>query len=189
MRWPRVPSPEEAAPAGPAVPSGVDHVAWAVRDLGRAAGFFLALDGRVVAGGDESGLNVRSLHITFPGPGKVELLSPLGPGPIADFVERYGERVHHVTFSNDRADGLAAVADDLTRAGHRAVDLDTTGKAWQEFFVGPRAAFGCIVQVVDRMDQYGPAVAGLDLESVLAGEWRWERGVPVRSGPGPQRGG
>ena len=161
--------------------TGLDHVAWAVRDLASAARLFAAdLGGRVVAGGDEVELNVRSVHIVYPGHGKVELLSPIGPGPIAAFVDRYGDRVHHVTFTHAGPGGIEGLAARLGAAGRRVVGLDTDHKAWQELFVGPGSAFGCIVQVVDRMDQYGGAVPGLTLASVLAGEWFWQRGVPVR---------
>ena len=169
-------------PGPPQVPeTGLDHVAWAVRDLASAARLFAAdLGGRVVAGGDELELNVRSVHIVYPGRGKVELLSPIGPGPIAAFVDRYGDRVHHVTFTHTGPGGITGLAGRLSTAGRRVVGLDTDHKAWQELFVGPGSAFGCILQVVDRMDQYGAAVPGLTLASVLAGEWSWQRGVPVR---------
>jgi catechol 2,3-dioxygenase-like lactoylglutathione lyase family enzyme len=168
-----LPSP---GPDGPQ--SGLDHVAWVVRDLAAAAWFFgPALGGTVIAGGDETELNVRSLHVSYPRGGKVELLSPTGPGLHASFLDRYGDRVHHVTFVHD---GIAGLAARLQAGGYRVAGLDTTGKAWEELFVSPASAHGCVVQVVNRMDHYGPRVPGLTVESVLAGQWRWLDGVPVR---------
>ena len=158
--------------------SGLDHVAWVVRDLAAAAAFFgPALGGMVIAGGDETELNVRSLHISYPRGGKVELLSPTGPGLHAGFLDRYGDRMHHVTFVHD---GIAALAARLQAAGYRVTGLDTARKAWEELFIGPASAHGCVVQIVNRMDHYGPRVAGLTAASVLAGQWQWLDGVPVR---------
>jgi hypothetical protein len=174
-----LPSPGPNGPDGP--PSGLDHVAWVVRDLAAAAQFFgAALGGIVIAGGDETELNVRSLHLSYPRGGKVELLSPTGPGLHADFLNRYGDRVHHVTFVHD---GIAGLAGRLQAGGYRVAGLDTTSKAWEELFVAPSSAHGCVVQVVNRMDHYGPRVTGLTVESVLAGQWRWLDGAPVRQHP------
>jgi hypothetical protein len=174
-----------SSPRPDSTPSGLDHVAWVVRDLAAAARFFgPALGGTVIAGGDETELNVRSLHLSYPHGGKVELLSPTGPGLHADFLDRYGDRVHHVTFVHD---GIADLAARLQAGGYRVTGLNTTGKAWEELFVGPASAHGCVVQVVNRMDHYGPRVVGLTAESVLDGRWRWRDGVPVRQDGAPGR--
>src|SRR5207248_3087060 len=76
----------------------MDHAGVAVLDLGQAANLFgELLGGRLVAGGTHDGQQIRTLHFAFAGGGKVELLQPLGTGPLERHIVKRGEGLHHIT--------------------------------------------------------------------------------------------
>ena len=59
----------------------------------------------------------------FPGGGKIELLEPLGDGFLSQFLDRYGEGLHHVTF---KTDDIGAAIEELQGAGYELVDVTST---------------------------------------------------------------
>jgi catechol 2,3-dioxygenase-like lactoylglutathione lyase family enzyme len=80
----------------------IDHVGVVVRDieLTRAAyvrDLGLEPDGEEVVGS----VNVRLAYLKCRGdrdPAYLQLVQPLGPGPVADFLAEHGEGLHHVCF-------------------------------------------------------------------------------------------
>ena len=83
----------------------VHHIALNVRDLEAALGFYSGTLG-LRASAPVSGAGFRSSTVNC-GKSQVLLITPDGPGSLADEVERYGEGVRHVAFESD-APGLAA---------------------------------------------------------------------------------
>jgi methylmalonyl-CoA/ethylmalonyl-CoA epimerase len=165
----RVGAPAAPPPARHARPA-LDHVGIAVDDLAAAAALFATgLGGSLVAGGLEPGTGLRSVHVAYPGGGKVELLQPTGPGPVADFLARRGQGVHHLTVLVD--DVPSAVAR-LTSEGHEMVGTDTTTAAWHESYLSPRSAMGCLVQLVRPGPDYGRPTA-VAIDDVVADRWAW----------------
>jgi methylmalonyl-CoA epimerase len=158
----------------------LDHVGMAVRDLQRAAQLYVdGLGGELVAGGLEPDTGLRSLHVAFPGGGKIELLEPTKAGPVADFIERRGEGVHHLTVL---VDDIPASASRLSDLGFSIVGVSEDSPVWHEAYVSPRSALGCLLQLVRPGPGYGKPVA-ISLEEVLAGQWTWEDRSPKRVGP------
>lgn len=158
------------APAARHARPALDHVGIAVEDLAAATALFATgLGGSLVAGGLEPGTGLRSVHVAYPGGGKVELLQPTGPGPVADFLARRGQGVHHLTVLVD--DVPSAVAR-LTSEGHEMVGTDTTTEAWHESYVSPRSAMGCLVQLVRPGPDYGRPTA-VAIDDVVADRWTW----------------
>ena len=147
----------------------LDHVAVAVRDVGAGAGLFSgALGGRFLFCGDNDHQGIRVAQFALPGGMKIELISPLrDDAPVARFLERRGEGVHHLTLLVE--DVEVAVAR-LTGLDYEVVDVDLGSTYWREAFVRPRSAFGTLLQLADttiRWDEH--AASGITLDDVLAG--------------------
>lgn len=147
----------------------LDHVAVAVRDVRAGAALFGgALGGRFLFGGDNDHQGIRVAQFALPGGMKIELISPLrDDAPVARFLERRGEGVHHLTLIVE--DVEVAVAR-LTALGYEVVDVDLDSPHWREAFVRPRSAFGTLLQLADTTQRWDvPAASGITLEDVLAG--------------------
>jgi methylmalonyl-CoA/ethylmalonyl-CoA epimerase len=169
---------EDPSAAGRAPSVRFDHVGIVVSDLERAVRTFADLLGaRLVAGGTEAGAQVRSAFVEYPGGGKLELLQPIGPGPMADFLGKRGEGVHHFTLLVDDVEGVVQV---LADAGVETTGLDISDPNWHEVYLRPRSAHGCLVQLVRPGADYGRPVESLTLQDVLADRWEWRDRRPVR---------
>lgn len=121
-----------------------DHVAVAVRSIKQALPLYRdALGGEYLMGGDQAG-TWRWLQLRFPGGGKVELLEPLDDGFLSEFLDRYGEGLHHVTFKTD--DIEAAIAH-VQEQGYELVDINLDDPHWKEAFVRPSKAHGTLIQI------------------------------------------
>jgi methylmalonyl-CoA/ethylmalonyl-CoA epimerase len=125
----------------------VHHTGIVVADLDAAAERYLALGFSdphrfaVPAQGIEA--------ITFAcGDGFVELISPTDPeGPIARFLAKRGEGVHHVAY---RVDDITAALAELKSRGVRLIDETPRPGAhgWQVAFIHPEAASGVLTELV-----------------------------------------
>jgi methylmalonyl-CoA/ethylmalonyl-CoA epimerase len=167
---------DEAEVAGPR--PALDHAGIVVADLGAAAELFAGLlGGTVVGGGEEDGYAVRSLHVDFPGGGRVELLAPTGPGGFEDFLAARGEGVHHLTIL---VEGLEELVEALTAEGHRVTGVDLATEGWHEAYLSPRSAHGCLIQLVETGPEFGRPVDGVTVADVLAGHWEWVDHRPRR---------
>jgi methylmalonyl-CoA/ethylmalonyl-CoA epimerase len=87
---------------------GVDHIGIAVKNLDEALEIFekkLGLKLEKVRAVEEQ--KVRVAMLSTGGETKIELLEPTSPeGPIAKFLERKGEGVHHVALKVKGIEGL-----------------------------------------------------------------------------------
>jgi methylmalonyl-CoA/ethylmalonyl-CoA epimerase len=158
----------------------LDHVGIAVRDLGEAANLFgELLGGRLVAGGTNDAQNIRTLHFAFAHGGKVELLQPLGTGPLERYLAKRGEGLHHITVL---VDDLAETLRRLEAARYEVVGEQMYASGWREAYVSPAVANGCLVQVVQAGPWYGHERADVTVEAVLDDRWEWVGQVPRRRG-------
>jgi methylmalonyl-CoA/ethylmalonyl-CoA epimerase len=156
-----------------------DHIAIAVRDLGRACELYGdAFGGVLVRGGDDLELGIRTMQFKLPPGVKVELLTPIGESYLARYLDKHGEGFHHATVFV--ADLHAAIAE-LEERGFEIVDLDDTMPTWQEAFVRPSSGFGALLQLVTSVLDWGEPIDGLTRDAVLAGEWRWINNRCVRT--------
>jgi methylmalonyl-CoA/ethylmalonyl-CoA epimerase len=127
----------------------IHHVAYVVTDIDAAlerleARFGLEPASREVLEDDR-------VEVALCGPpgGAVELISPLDPeGPVARFLERRGEGMHHVAFE---VDDLTAALDELRRRGVELIDeAPRAGLGGHRVaFVHPRAANGVLTELVE----------------------------------------
>jgi methylmalonyl-CoA/ethylmalonyl-CoA epimerase len=158
----------------------LDHVGVAVDDLGRMITLLTdGLGGTLLSGGLEPRTGLRSAQVTFAGGGKVELLEPTLPGPVRDFLAERGPGVHHVTVL---VEDVGATVARLDAAGFRTVGRGRPSERWDEVYVHPRDAAGCLIQVVRAGGGYGEPVP-VTAAGILADEWIWVDAVPVRVSP------
>ena len=127
--------------------SQIDHVAFAVPDLDAVDHrWHDELGGRVV-GWSAGSPGYRSRQLRFRGGGKLELIAPVtrGDGGFVDrFLDRFGQRVHHVTI---KVDDIAKAIAVVTSAGLDVVDVRDDDPTWQEAFLRPSQVGGLIVQI------------------------------------------
>jgi methylmalonyl-CoA/ethylmalonyl-CoA epimerase len=128
----------------------IDHVAIAVLDLDAAAEYYRSTFGAEVAhrevverdGVEEVLLRVADSYI--------QLLTPTrGDSPVAAFLAKRGEGIHHVGYRvADCAAALQAVKD----AGGRVIDEEPRpgSRGTTVAFVHPKTAFGTLIELVQE---------------------------------------
>jgi methylmalonyl-CoA/ethylmalonyl-CoA epimerase len=136
--------------AGGGVLTEIDHVAIAVGDLDAAVDWYRTMFGATVAhrervegdGVEEAMLQVAGSYI--------QLLTPTTPtSPVARFLERHGEGLHHVGY---RVDDVAAVLATLSAEGARLIDSAPRpgSRGTMVAFVHPKASFGTLIELVEE---------------------------------------
>ena len=128
----------------------IDHVAIAVNDLDAAIRWYEEMFGATVAhrevverdGVEEALLKVADSYI--------QLLTPVSAdSPVAKYLERNGEGIHHVGYRVDdlgtvglqRGESGGTVIDAVPRPGSRGTTVA---------FVHPKAAFGTLIELVQE---------------------------------------
>jgi methylmalonyl-CoA/ethylmalonyl-CoA epimerase len=125
----------------------IDHLGIAVKSIERALALYrdalgLPLEGEEVIEGQK----VRTAF--FPvGDTEVELLeSTAEDGPIARFIEKKGEGLHHIAF---QVDDLQAALKELEEEGVRLIDREPRQGAGNKMiaFLHPKDTFGVLVEL------------------------------------------
>ncbi len=128
----------------------IDHVAIAVNDLGAAIDWYRDTFGALVDhrevvdadGVEEALLKVAESYI--------QLLTPVrDDSPVAKFLERRGEGIHHVAY---RVDDCAAALEALRASGVQVIDdVPRPGsRGTTVAFIHPKAAFGTLIELVEE---------------------------------------
>ena len=127
----------------------IDHVGYAVESLDRAIGYHQRMYGAEVAHREEMEADGVREALLAVGPSFIQLLEPTrADSPVARFLERNGEGVHHVGY------GVADVADtltDLKAKGARVVDDHPRpgSRGCTVAFLHPKGAMGVLVELVE----------------------------------------
>ncbi len=141
-------TPDQRADAG--LLTEIDHVAIAVRDLEAAISYYADTFGATVShreriesdGVEEALIRVADSYI--------QLLTPTTPdSPVARYLERKGEGIHHVGYRvADCGAALQAVRD----AGGQLIDQTPRpgSRGTTVAFVHPKAAFGTLIELVQE---------------------------------------
>ena len=128
----------------------IDHVAIAVRDLEGAIAYYrdtygVDVDHREVVesdGVEEALLKVADSY--------VQLLTPTNDdSPVAKYLERRGEGLHHIAYRVDScADALARVKAE----GHKVIDEAPRpgSRGTTVAFIHPKTAFGTLIELVEE---------------------------------------
>jgi methylmalonyl-CoA epimerase len=128
----------------------IDHVAIAVNDLEAAIRWYEEMFGATVAhrevvdrdGVEEALLKVADSYI--------QLLAPVSAdSPVAKYLERNGQGIHHVGY---RVDDCAAALATLQANGAQVIDSTPRpgSRGTTVAFVHPKAAFGTLIELVQE---------------------------------------
>ena len=128
----------------------IDHVGIAVRDLDAAVTWYQQMFGAEVYhreriesdGVDEALIKVADSYI--------QLLQPYtDTSPLAKYMERNGEGLHHVGY---RVDSTEEVLEDVKAQGARVVDEHprTGSRGTTVAFLHPKTAFGTLIELVQE---------------------------------------
>ena len=126
--------------------SHIEHIGIAVRDLNAAIAFYEKTLGLTCYNVEEvPDQKVRTAFFRV-GTTKIELLeSTSADGPVARFIEKRGEGVHHIAFAVD------GVHDALNEASAKGVQLIDGGprpgaEGLEIAFLHPRSTFGVLTE-------------------------------------------
>mgnify|MGYP001548428087 FL=1 len=128
----------------------IDHVAIAVNDLDAAVEFYADAFGAEVAhretvesdGVEEALVKVADSYIQLTAATRED-------SPIAKFLERKGEGLHHVGY---RVDDCAAALAAMVEAGATPIDKEPRpgSRGTTVAFVHPKGAFGTLIELVQE---------------------------------------
>ncbi len=128
----------------------IDHVAIAVRDLDAAIRFYADAFGAEVAhretvesdGVEEALVKVADSYIQL-------TTATRDDSPIAKFLERKGEGLHHVGY---RVDDCAAALASMVAAGATPIDEAPRpgSRGTTVAFIHPKGAFGTLIELVQE---------------------------------------
>src|SRR5580692_10838845 len=128
----------------------LDHVGIAVRDLDAAIAYYRDTFGATVSHRETIDLDGVEEALIAVADSYIQLLSPTRPdSPVARFLERRGEGLHHVGYRvDDCAVALAAVRD----AGGTLIDEAPRpgSRGTTVAFVHPKGAFGTLIELVQE---------------------------------------
>jgi methylmalonyl-CoA epimerase len=124
----------------------IDHLGIAVRSIDAARRFYESVLGLVCERvEDVPSQKVRTAFFTV-GEIHIELLEPTAEeSPIAKFLEKRGEGVHHIAYLTDDLEGqLAAASEGGCRLIHETPIEGAGGK--QVAFLHPKSTFGVLTE-------------------------------------------
>jgi methylmalonyl-CoA epimerase len=130
--------------------TAIDHVAIAVLDLDAAVEWYGRVFGAAVAHRervDSDGVEEALLEVSG---SYVQLLTPTREdSPVAKFLERNGEGLHHVGY---RVDDCAAALKEATDGGARAIDSAPRpgSRGTTVAFLHPKGSLGTLIELVQE---------------------------------------
>jgi len=143
----------------------VDRMLLAVLDRAQAARTFERLLG-AVADREETSAHLGARRtILRVGESELELCEPTGPGPVADFIDRWGEGLFAAGYATSRLEALAAHLDRIG-VGYAREDgqLHLPGSA--------TAGFPMVISAVAERPRVGPVSFFYEATNTLDSDWR-----------------
>jgi methylmalonyl-CoA epimerase len=136
----------------------VHHLGIAVESIEKALGLYRALG---LETAHETVVETERVKVAMlpAGDSRIELLEPLGPeSPIARFLAKHGEGLHHVALAVDNLDeAIARLAD----SGARLVSEPGIGaEGYRYVFVHPKSAGGVLLELVEAPAAEDPPFKG-----------------------------
>jgi len=132
--------------------SAIDHLGIAVKSLADAKGFYEKLGLTPMPEETVAAEGVR-LSMVPVGESRIELLEPTSPeSPIAKFLAKRGEGLHHVAL---HVDDLSATVERLKAAGTRLVsdEIKVGAGGHLYVFVHPASTGGVLLELVEDAPQ------------------------------------
>ena len=130
--------------------TAIDHVGIAVRDLDAAVAWYQRTFGATVARRQRIEADGVDEVLLAVGDSYVQLLTPwTETSPLARYLDRHGEGVHHVGY---RVDDCGAALESVKAAGARVVDEHprTGSRGTTVAFLHPKGAFGTLIELVEE---------------------------------------
>ena len=127
----------------------IDHLGIAVKSLAQARTFYENLGMTVMPEETVAQEKVRLAMVPV-GESRIELLEPISEeSPIAKFIAKRGEGLHHVSL---RVDNLQSTVEQLKRSGvrliHEQIQVGAGGHLY--VFVHPSSAGGVLLELVQE---------------------------------------
>jgi methylmalonyl-CoA epimerase len=130
----------------------VDHISIVVEDFDRAFDFYANVLGLEVLKVEESELHGVKAAFLRVGDVMIEIIQPLGGGPIADFLAKRGPGFHHLAFE---VPDLTEALVEVSGAGLRVIGDPKPGiHGGRISFLHPRSTQGAMIELCDKKD-YG----------------------------------
>jgi methylmalonyl-CoA epimerase len=129
----------------------IDHVSFVVENVDEALALYVDLLGLEVIKIEESGLHGVKAAFLRAGDVMVEVIEPLGPGPIRDFLDKRGPGFHHLAYEvDDLPEGLAAAE----AAGFRVIGGKPKPgiEGGRIAFLHPKSTFGTMTELCDKKE-------------------------------------
>lgn len=127
----------------------IDHVAIAVRDLDEAVAWYEEVFGATVEHRELVESDGVAEALVRVADSYIQLLTPTrDDSPVATFLERRGEGLHHVAY---RVADCAAALDAVKRSGARVIDQAPRpgSRGTIVAFVHPATSFGTLIELVE----------------------------------------
>jgi methylmalonyl-CoA/ethylmalonyl-CoA epimerase len=128
----------------------IDHLGIAVGSIAERKGLWIDLLG-LLAAGSETVPDQKVTTAFFPvGESEIELLESSAPdGPVAKYLEKRGESLHHVAF---RVENLDEALEELKAKGVRLIDeKPRIGAGGARIaFLHPQATYGILVELCEK---------------------------------------
>ena len=143
----------------------VDRMVMAVRDRARAARSFERLLGAEPDRENTSTVLGARRSVLRVGESELELCEPAGPGPVSDFIERWGEGLFAAGYATSRLEELAARLDRMG-VGYQREDgrLHLPGSA--------TAGFPMVISTLAERARVGPVSFFYEATNTLESDWR-----------------
>lgn len=125
----------------------IEHIGIAVKDLDQAEKLYAGILGAVPYKREEVVSEGVLTSFLRNGPNKIELLQSTTPdGPIAKFIEKKGEGMHHVAFA---VQDIKAEMKRLADEGFRLLNTEPKKGADNKWicFVHPKSANGVLIEL------------------------------------------
>jgi methylmalonyl-CoA/ethylmalonyl-CoA epimerase len=130
----------------------VDHIGIAVRNLEEAAKLYRDVLGLKVSE-IQKGSGRNKLVFVEAGQTEMELLEDTTPdGPIAKYIEKRGEGIHHICF---KVDNIAEALQQLKDKGVQLIDAQPRPGARnsQVAFLHPRGTYGVLIELCQEAEK------------------------------------
>ena len=128
----------------------IDHVAIAVRDLDAAVDYYRSAFGAEVHHREFVESDAVEEALLKVADSYIQLTSATAPeSPIAKFIERRGEGLHHVGY---RVDDCAAALAAMVAAGATPIDQAPRpgSRGTTVAFIHPKGSFGTLIELVEE---------------------------------------
>jgi methylmalonyl-CoA epimerase len=130
---------------------GVDHIGIAVKNLNEILDFYTEVLGLKSTGSEEVGeQKARTVFIPV-GNTEIELLESTSPeGPIAKFIEKKGEGIHHIAL---RVENIEKALEELKGRDIKLIDQSPRYGAGgaKIAFIHPKATKGVLLEISQKM--------------------------------------